>query len=191
MTDDIFSNLRRSAFTTDPNTVPQDFNIGNGNPQPQGWTGAIATAAIADGSVTTAKIIDAAVTTAKINDGAVTFAKMGLPSSAQDYDATKATTTSISADANVVQLNPTATVTISKAPSMGDGRDGQQVVLLNVNSTYSITLRHQGAAPTYLPSSNLLLVAADITLGPRQSVRLMYSSTIGDWVQIGSVVAVL
>lgn len=183
MTDDIFSRLRRSAFTTDPNTVPQDFNIGNGNPQPQGWTGTIATAAIADGSVTTAKIIDAAVTTAKINDGAVTYAKLAVPSSTQTIAAASGT---ITADANVVQVSPSSALTLTSTPTISNGRDGQQMVVLNVG-TNNLTLQDQGT----LASSNLRLTATTITLAPRQSVTLMYSSTIGDWVQIGPVVAVL
>lgn len=183
MTDDIFRNLRRSAFATDPNTIPQDFAIGNGNPQPQGWVYSATTTTPADASVTTAKIVDSAVTTAKINDGAVTYAKLALPSSTQTLSAASST---ISADANVVQVSPSSALTLTSTPTIGNGRDGQQMVVLNVGSN-NVTLQDQGT----LASSNLRLVATTITLAPRQSVTLLYSSTIGDWVQISPVVAVL
>ncbi|HEY6014590.1 MAG TPA: hypothetical protein VIU37_11295, partial [Candidatus Limnocylindrales bacterium] len=64
--------------------------------------------------------------------------------------------------------------------------DGQMLLIVNVGAN-NITLQDQGT----LAGSNLRLTAAGVTLGPRDSVKLMYSSTVGDWIQVGNLVSVL
>lgn len=71
-------------------------------------------------------------------------------------------------------------VTLSSAPTVAAGLDGQLLIIFN-GSTNSVTIQDQGT----LPSSNLRLSAATIALGTRDSIILMYSTTVGDWIQIG------
>lgn len=101
------------------------------------------------------------------------------PSTAQ----TLAAGTAILANATVVQINSAGAVTITAAPTIANGQDGQILIIVNVDSADAITIQDQGT----LASSNLRLSAATIALGPRDSITLMYSSSIGDWIQIGQV----
>lgn len=94
--------------------------------------------------------------------------------------------TAISVTSEVVQISATGAVTMTAAPTIADGTDGQMLTLLNVGS-FNITVQDQGT----LAGSNLRLTAATVTLAPRQSIKLMYSATVGDWVQVGPLVAVL
>lgn len=72
-------------------------------------------------------------------------------------------------------------LTLTSAPTLPDGMaNGQEVVFLNVGAQ-NIVLQDQGT----LPASNLRLSAATISLGPRDSIRLRWSTGIGDWVQQG------
>lgn len=79
-----------------------------------------------------------------------------------------------------VRLTADANYTLSAAPTIADGVDGQHCIIMNVDTTDTITLQDQGT----LPASNLRLSAATIALGPRDSIVLEYSSAVGDWVQI-------
>ena len=89
--------------------------------------------------------------------------------------------TAILANAELVQIQSTGAVTVTAAPTIAGGQDGQQVTIMNVDTTDAITLQDQGT----LASSNLRLATTTIVLGPRDSIRLAYSATIGDWVEIG------
>ncbi len=109
--------------------------------------------------------------------------RVATPKAAQ----TLAAGTAIVADYEVVQVNSAGNVTITAAPTIADGVDGQMLTVVNTDTADTITLQDQGT----LASSNLRLTAATVALGPRQSIQLMYSATIGDWVQIGNRVAVL
>ena len=103
---------------------------------------------------------------------------VATPSTAQNITAVGNT---ILANAQTVQLTANASYTLTSAPTIANGQDGQIVTILNVDTTDTITIQDQGT----LASSNLRLSATTIALGPRDSIQLMYSSTIGDWVQIG------
>jgi len=94
----------------------------------------------------------------------------------------------ITANAKVKRLDNTSgsSKTLTSTPTIPDGQDGQLLVLFN-SSANDVVLQDQGT----LGSSNLRLVAASITIGPRDSVMLMYSSTVADWIQLTPVVAVL
>jgi hypothetical protein len=72
---------------------------------------------------------------------------------------------------------------MTAAPTIADGQPGQIIELLNADTVDTITLQDQGT----LANSNLRLSATTIVLGPRDSIRLRYSATVGDWVQIGQV----
>jgi hypothetical protein len=73
--------------------------------------------------------------------------------------------------------------TITGAPTINDGYEGQLLTIINVDTADTITLQDQGT----LANSNLRLSAATIALGPRDSIVLRFSSTVGDWVQVGQV----
>lgn len=97
-----------------------------------------------------------------------------------------ATTDSISIAATnaatVIQLNNTSgsSKTLASAPTITDGQNGQVITLFN-SSANDVVLQDQGT----LASSNLRLVASARTLSTRDSIQLMYSSTVGDWIEIG------
>lgn len=95
-----------------------------------------------------------------------------------DKQSFSSASTTITASGPIVQVDPTGALTMTSAPTIPDGRDGQQIVLVNVGSG-SITIRDQGT----LAGSNLRLDATSLTLSPRNSVQLTYLSAIGDWVQ--------
>lgn len=69
-------------------------------------------------------------------------------------------------------------LTLTSTPTLADGVTGQVVTFLNVGAQ-NIVLQDQGT----LPASNLRLGAATRTLGPRDSIRLAWSTGIGDWVE--------
>lgn len=94
---------------------------------------------------------------------------------------TLAAGTAILANATFVMINSTGDVTSTAAPTVADGQDGQRLLIMNVDTTDTITLQDQGT----LANSNLRLSANTIVLGPRDSIELMYSATVGDWVQVG------
>lgn len=99
------------------------------------------------------------------------------PSAAQNITAAG---TAILANATTVQLTADASYTLTSTPTVADGADGQILIIVNVDTVDTITLQDQGT----LASSNLRLSANTIALGPRDSIILMYSSTVGDWVEI-------
>lgn len=109
--------------------------------------------------------------------------RVAVPKAAQ----TVVAGTAIVADYEVVQINSAGNVTMTAAPTIANGVDGQMLTILNVDTADTITLQDQGT----LASSNLRLAAATVALAPRQSIQLMYSATVGDWVQIGTLVSVL
>lgn len=105
-------------------------------------------------------------------------ATINTPGTAQNITAASQAITIAS---TVKQLTANASYTLTSAPTIANGQDGQVVTIVNVDTTDTITLQDQGT----LAGSNLRLSASSIALGPRDSIQLMYSSTIGDWVQIG------
>jgi hypothetical protein len=70
-------------------------------------------------------------------------------------------------------------LTMTSTPIMTDGRDGDQALLVNI-SAQSIALRDQGT----LANSGLRLQAATRTLATRQSLKLIYSTVVGDWLEL-------
>lgn len=69
-------------------------------------------------------------------------------------------------------------LTLTSAPTIADGLSQQYLVLYNIG-TQNIVLQDQGT----LASSNLRLVANTRTIAPRQSLALLYSNDIGDWIE--------
>lgn len=101
---------------------------------------------------------------------------VALPS-AQTIDAAADT---IAPTAELVELtNPTGgAITVTSTPTIANGQPGQILELVNVGAQ-NIVLQH-GA------SFNLRLAGAtNRTLTPGDSLRLYYSSVLGDWVELG------
>jgi hypothetical protein len=70
----------------------------------------------------------------------------------------------------------TATPTIASPPST---MDGMWIILVNVDSTDSITLKDESV----MTGSNLELASGTVTLGPKQSITLMYNAGLDAWVE--------
>ena len=94
-----------------------------------------------------------------------------------------AASSTIASSATLIRLNNTSggSATLTSTPHIANGQDGQLLIVYN-GSGNDVVIRDQG---TYA-SSGLRLVTSSITLGTRDSVMLVYSSTIGDWIQIGA-----
>lgn len=83
---------------------------------------------------------------------------------------------------STIELTADASYTLTSTPTIADGFDQQEIVLINVDAGADvITLQDQGG----LAGSNLRLSAATIALAPRDSIILRYNATIGDWIQVG------
>lgn len=121
------------------------------------------------------------------NSGAAIFRVIGSRVAVPKSTQTVVAGTAIVADYEVVQINCTGNVTMTAAPTIADGADGQMLTLINVDTADTITLQDQGT----LASSNLRLTATTVVLARRQSIQLMYSAAVGDWVQIGNLVTVI
>jgi hypothetical protein len=144
--------------------------------------------ATGSGAVTTQVAVDiAALAKATTNIGI---------RNASTYVATPPATQTLAAAGNAIVANAEfkhldnstgGSLTLTSAPTIADGQNGQTIELMNVDSADNIVLQDQGT----LANSNLRLQATTITLTPRDSVRLRYSATVGDWVQVGPVSAVL
>lgn len=118
--------------------------------------------------------------------GPVTLSVRGTRVAVPKATQTLAAGTAIVADHEVVMVDSAGPVTLTAVPTVANGADGQMLAILNVGAN-NITLQDQGT----LAGSNLRLTAAGVTLTPRDSIQLMYSATVGDWVQIGNLVSVL
>lgn len=103
---------------------------------------------------------------------------VNTPGTAQNITAA---TQAITANRTVKQITANASYTLSSAPTITNGQDGQTITILNVDTVDTITLQDQGT----LAGSNLRLSASTVALAPRCSITLVYSSTVGDWIQIG------
>lgn len=69
--------------------------------------------------------------------------------------------------------------TLTSAPTIADGVQGQIVDITNVDTADTVTIQDQGT----LAGSNLRLGATTRALAPRDSIRLKYDTTVGDWVE--------
>lgn len=83
-------------------------------------------------------------------------------------------------------ISPAGVLTLTSAPTLPDGYDGQRITLLNVAAS-SLTIQDQGT----LAASNLRLFTTTVVIPVRCSIELVYSAVIADWVQTGAVTAVI
>ncbi len=89
---------------------------------------------------------------------------------------------SISPSRFFVQVSPASNLTLTSAPSIPDGEDGQFLVITNVNTSNSLVLQDEAV----FPGSNLRLGGSNVTLAPHQSLYLVFSNTLSAWVRADS-----
>ncbi len=94
--------------------------------------------------------------------------------------------TTINPTSKTVRIDLDFDRTLTATPTISAGFDSQVIRLMNIDSTYSVTLQDNAT----LAGSNLFLTASTVTLGLYDSVNLEYVSGKG-WVQISNVVNVL
>jgi hypothetical protein len=81
----------------------------------------------------------------------------------------------------VMEITANGSYTLTSAPTIADGQNGQVVTIVNADTGSDVvTLQDQGT----LASSNLRLVGTSCALGPRDSITLLFLSSVGDWVEI-------
>lgn len=99
----------------------------------------------------------------------------------QTLQTVTATTDTIPILGTHVRLNNTSgsSKTLASAPTIVSGAAGQILVITNTSAN-DVVLQDQGT----LPSSNLRLGAATRTLSTRDTIILMYNTTVGDWIEI-------
>ena len=99
-----------------------------------------------------------------------------IPSAVQTIDAAS---DSIAADALNVRIAPDADYTLTSAPTIADGVDGQLLVISNNSASYSVTLQDE----SFLANSNLRLGGSNVTIVPRGSLLLAYNTALAAWVR--------
>lgn len=94
-------------------------------------------------------------------------------------------TNTITCNRRTVAISAATALTLTSAPAIADGADGQVCVIVNTG-TNNLILQDQDA----LPSSNLQLVANRVTLPPKAQITLQFHASVGEWIQEGVPVAV-
>lgn len=89
---------------------------------------------------------------------------------------------SISPSRFFVQVSPASNLTLTSAPTIPGGEDGQFLVITNVNTVNSLVLQDEAV----LAGSKLRLGGSNVTLAPRQSLYLVFSYTLSAWVRADS-----
>jgi len=88
-------------------------------------------------------------------------------------------TISVTDGSPVSPITSNGTYTLTSAPTIANGRDGQMAILINTGS-YAVTIQDMGT----LGGSNLRLGATTRTLSAnRGSIKLVYDSTMSGWVE--------
>lgn len=94
--------------------------------------------------------------------------------------ATQAITATATNTVTYKTLTANNNYTLTSAPTIADGQDGQILIITNEDTTDTITIQDQGT----LASSNLRLGATTRALAPRNSIILIFNSTVGDWIEL-------
>ena len=87
--------------------------------------------------------------------------------------------TSFNPGGELMTFDAAAPVTITAAPTVADGSDGQIIRLINEGAN-AVTIQDQGT----LANSNLRLSTATFAIGPRDNITLVYDNSIGDWIEV-------
>jgi hypothetical protein len=91
-----------------------------------------------------------------------------------------AATDTITCNRRTVAISSTSALTLTSAPTIPDGADGQVCVIVNVG-TFPITMQRQDC----LPSSNLQLLSTQVLIPAKSQLRLQFNAAVGDWIQEG------
>jgi hypothetical protein len=160
------------------------FLIGSTGDQRWGTGAAVQDIALERSATSTLKVYDPYSTNGVLETQNLnaTGTRRATPSASQ----TLAAGTALLANAEFVMFTCTGAVTSTAAPTIANGLDGQMLTVLNVG-TGTWTISDQGT----LASSNLRLTAATVAIAPRNSIQLVYSATVGDWVQVGALTTVI
>lgn len=86
----------------------------------------------------------------------------------------------ITATTTYKRITSNSNYTLTSAPTIANGADGQLLIIVNTGSN-TVTVQDQGT----LGGSNIRLTTTTFAIGPRDSLTLMYFTDIGDWVEIG------
>ncbi len=86
----------------------------------------------------------------------------------------------ISTERSYMQVNPSADTTLTSAPTLVPGSDGQFLTLTNISPSFTLTLQDQGA----LPGSGLRLPDDKVTLAPLSSIYLVYNASASAWLVV-------
>ena len=145
---------------------------GNG----RGYDQTAAQAHVAGGSVTGVQPCWSAVEAAEAN--AAVVVALGAPSTAQ----TLAAATEISANATTVQVIQTSgsNITLTATPTITPGTDGHILRIINVSTVSGSGFVFQSGS-----ARSLSLGASTRTVGIKGCLSLVYSATLGEWVETG------
>lgn len=78
----------------------------------------------------------------------------------------------------VLFISPAGVLTLTSAPTLPDGYDGQRITLVNVAAS-TLTLQDEGT----LAASNLRLSANTVAIATGGSIELVYSLVLAYWAQ--------
>lgn len=82
----------------------------------------------------------------------------------------------------IIEISADGVYSLSSTPMVSDGNAGQVITIINTGSN-AVTLSDQGT----VANSGLRLGNTTRALGQRDNITLLYSSTLGDWIEIGFV----
>jgi hypothetical protein len=148
------------------------------------WRGFVFDDTTGAGAVTTQVAIDIAPLSKATTNIGIRNADNTVFTSGATQSIASGGATTLTCSATFIEIDyPTGgAVTVSNNPTIGDGQDGQFCIIVNVDSADTITLRDEAVSA----GSNLRLpTAANLALGPRDNITLLYSSALGDWINIG------
>lgn len=86
----------------------------------------------------------------------------------------------ITCDRRSVAVSADGAYTLTSAPTIADGTNGQVCAIVNTGSN-AITIQDQDT----LASSNLQLASSAVTIPAKGQLTLQYNTAIGDWIQDG------
>lgn len=137
------------------------------------------------GAVTTQIAVDIAALSKGASNMGIRNADTTVFSSGATQSIASGGATTIACSATFIEIDyPTGgAVTVSNNPTIPDSNDGQICLIVNVDSADTITLRDEAVSA----GSNLRLPGAvNLALGPRDTLTIMYSSALADWITLAT-----
>jgi len=158
--------------------------VGTGATLPT-WRGFVFDDATGAGAVTTQVAIDIAALSKASSNMGIRNADTTVFSSGATQSIASGGATTIACSATFIEIDyPTGgAVTVSNNPTIPDSNDGQICLIMNVDSADTITLRDEAVSA----GSNLRLPShVNYAMAPRDTMTLMYSSALSDWIALAS-----